>query len=117
VIDAKKNWTRVVEWGGLSGFVLALSALFYLPFQLRNEIALDRDLSRTGGLEAAPAPNLPGRLDGNSVGNANNKARKIVVEKWLYVSDKIKTGDISRIPSEEGPPQRTELADPKSGPP
>ena len=99
--EVEKRWGRVVAFGGSGALILALGMAFWLPNELRDGIAEDRHQSSTVGLKAAPAPNLPGRLDGNSVGTANNVRRAEVVEKWRFVGDSITSGAMTRIPSEE----------------
>ena len=97
---SEKRWGRVVGLGGLAALILALGVGLWMPGQLREAIEEDRQQSSIRGLEAAPAPNLPGRLDGNSVGTANNVRRAEVVEKWRFVGDSIKSGDMTRVPTE-----------------
>jgi hypothetical protein len=100
VTEVEKRWGRLVGMGGTGALVLALGLVFWVPFELRDGIAEDRQQSSTRGLEAAPAPNLPGRLDGNSVGTANNVRRTEVVERWRFVGDSIKSGEMTRVPTE-----------------
>ena len=98
--ESQTDWGRSIGWLGLGGMIGSIVWVGLVPGQLSDELAAERTESLTQGLQAAPAPNMPGRLDGNSVGNANNERRKEVVDKWSLLGDQIKSGSISRIPGE-----------------
>ena len=115
--EVETRWGRWVGFGGAASMILVLGAVAWLPFELRDGIAEDIQRSSTEGLEAAPAPNLPGRLDGNSVGMANNVRRAEVVERWILVGDRIKSGSMSRIPGDSETPSSGNRDDSQEGAP
>ena len=94
--DSVARWRRSVEVVGVGGLALVLA------FALGMTTMVERDLeqAQAEGGGSAPSPNLPGRLDGNSVGKSSDSHRQKVVERWTSIGDQVNSGTLTRVPPE-----------------
>ena len=98
--ESAGRWRIAVESVGLGGLALILEIKIGMSSLVGNELAQEQEQTRVEGLKAAPAPNLPGRLDGNSVGKASDVHRSAVVDRWTGIGDQVNSGVLTRVPPE-----------------
>lgn len=98
--ESTGRWRIAVESVGFGGLALILALAIGMSSMVGNELAQEQEQTRVEGLMAAPAPNLPGRLDGNSVGKASDAHRSVVVDRWTGIGDQVNSGVLTRVPPE-----------------
>ena len=98
--ERSEFWSRSVRYGPVLflGGVLVWALL--LPDELRSEFREEQRSTRLVGPSTAPAPNLPGRLDGRSVGSRRGHSNSVAGAKWRALGEQINSGGLSRVPSE-----------------
>jgi hypothetical protein len=98
--ESTGRWRIAVESVGLGGLALTLMLAVGVRSTAANKLVEEQEQTRVEGLKAAPAPNLPGRLDGNSVGKASDAHRSAVVDRWTGIGDQVNSGVLTRVPPE-----------------
>lgn len=98
--ESADRWRIAVERIGFGGLALTLVLAIGMSSMVGNELAQEQEQTRAEGLKAAPAPNLPGRLDGNSVGKSSDAHRSVVVDRWTGIGDQVNSGVLTRVPPE-----------------
>ena len=98
--ERSKFWSRSVRFGPILVLSCVVLWAYFLPDELRSQFEEEQRSTRLVGPSTAPAPNLPGRLDGRSVGSRRGHANSVVGAKWRALGEQINSGGLSRVPSE-----------------
>ena len=100
VIDRTEFWSRLVYIGPVLTLAAVLVWTLLLPEGLQAQFEEERRASLLVGPSTAPAPNLPGRLDGRSVGSPPGNTNMVAGSKWRSLGEQITSGGLSRVPTE-----------------
>ena len=98
--DRTEFWSRLVRYGPVLALGTVLVWTLLLPDGLHTQFEEERRSSLLVGPSTAPAPNLPGRLDGRSVGSRRGHTNSVAGAKWRALGEQITAGGMSRVPSE-----------------
>ncbi|MCP4807966.1 MAG: hypothetical protein GY913_32205 [Proteobacteria bacterium] len=79
---------QILSYGGVALLVgMVGAASFVLPGVHASQMQEQLALAATVGVPEAPQPNIPGRLDGQGVGQDRNENRDLQVEYWQELGD------------------------------